>query len=156
MPAFSLYPAPMSPLPLLPFVLLLACAETSPRPPVIKDCPAAMAAEKELAVREGRAPVPIVQPGRLLTDILQEKNRPAVTLAMMAGVKGATLKTLARISVSADGRVDAVEVLKSSGVRSFDEAVMEKMKTWTYQPSTINCRPVPYAYPANWEHRFAP
>jgi TonB family protein len=144
---------PLVRLPLL--CLLLACAQAPPKPTVVQDCPAAVAAEKELAAKEGRAPVPVIRRGELLTNILDPKNRPKVSFDMAVEGKSATLMMAAKISVKADGSVESVEVIKSSGVRRFDDAVIENMKTWKHRPSTINCRPVPYSYPTNWTHRFA-
>jgi TonB family protein len=139
----------------LPLALLLACAETSPRPEIITDCPAARDAEKALAAKEGRRAIPIIQKGRLVTSIYDEQNRPSVTPAMLAMTKGAPLKVQARIHVGSDGKVERVELLKSSGVPSFDEALVEKMKTWVHLPYVIDCRPFPYIYPMNYEHRTA-
>ncbi|HXU83886.1 MAG TPA: TonB family protein [Polyangia bacterium] len=135
--------------------MLLGCAGKSPRPDAVDDCPAAVAAEKERATKEGRPPVPIVQKGRLLTAVFDPENRPAITFAMAEEAKRASLEMEAKISVNAEGRVDSVEVVKSSGVRSFDDAVVAKMKTWVHQPSMLNCRAVPYSYPMSWKHRYA-
>jgi TonB family protein len=136
--------------------LLLGCAQAPPRPEVALDCPAAVAAEKELAAKEGRPPVPIIRRGQLLTNTLDPENRPAITLDMAKEAKSATLQMVAKISVKADGGVEAVEVVKSSGSRTFDEVMAAKMKTWTHRPSLIDCRPVPYSYPMHWVHRYAP
>jgi len=141
--------------PLLLLVLVLACAGTSPRPEIIQDCPAAVAAEKELAAKEGRPPVPVIQKGKLLTNLFDHRNRPEVSPAMVAEAKSATLKMLARISVRPDGSVASVDVIKGSGSPRFDQAVTEKMKTWTHRPFVIDCHPVPYVYPMSWQHNFA-
>jgi TonB family protein len=145
--------------PLFLLVLLLGCAGTTakgPKSETVTDCPAAVAAEREKAAREGRPPVPIIQRGALTTNLFDDRNRPHVTLEMAKEARSATLKMLARISVRTDGSVQSVEVIKSSGSPSFDTAVTEKMKTWTHRPSAIDCRPVPYAYPMNWQHKYSP
>jgi len=46
--------------------------------------------------------------------------------------------------------VEAVEILESSGVRSFDEALAEKMKTWRHLPYVVDCHPIPYIYPMKY------
>src|SRR6185436_14243659 len=138
------YAPAMRPLPLLA-VLILGCAETSasgPKPEIIEDCPAAVAAEKELAAKEGRKPIPIIQKGRLLTNIASASSRPDVTFDMIAAAQGAPLKAVARLHVGTHGQVEQVDILKSSGVRSFDAALVEKMKTWQHLPfvmTAIRC-----------------
>src|SRR3954469_25904349 len=102
----------------LPLVLLLACAETPPRPEIITDCPAARDAERALAAKEGRRAIPIIEKGRLVTSIYDEQNRPRVTPALLARPEGAQLKVQARIHVRSDGNVETVELVKSSGVPS--------------------------------------
>jgi TonB family protein len=140
--------------PLFLVLLGVACATNSPKASVGPDCPTAVAAERELAAKEGRPPVPLIQRGGFMVDLSDERYRPRITIAMAKEVKSATLKMLARISVKADGTVQSVEVVESSGSRSFDEEVATKMKTWTHRPSLIDCRPVPYVYPMHWEHKF--
>jgi TonB family protein len=148
------YAALVRPLPLL--ALLIGCARARPQPDVPMDCPAAVAAEKALAAKEGRPPIPIIRRGQLLTNTLEPQNRPTVTLDMAKEAKSATLQILTKISVKADGGVESVEVVKSSGSQTFDEVVVAKMKTWTHRPSVIDCRPVPYSYPMHWTHRYTP
>jgi TonB family protein len=147
------YPALVRPLPL--FALVLACASAPPKPEIIQDCPAAREAEKELAAKEGRPAKPIIQRGALLTDVMDSRNRPPITFAMATEAKGAPLRVQTRISVNAHGGVDSVEIIKSSGVASFDTAVVEKMKTWVHRPWVIDCHAVPYIYPMSFQHRFA-
>jgi outer membrane biosynthesis protein TonB len=134
---------------------MLGCATASPAPPVqvIQDCPAAVAAEKERAAKEGRSPLPIVQRGELLTDILDPDNRPTVTFAIFTAARGAPLQAVLKIFVAADGRVARVDFYKTSGVPLFDEALAAKVKTWRHRPSMVNCQPVPYIYPMNYVHR---
>ena len=146
----------------LTLVLLFGCAEapTRPTPPplpgevTITDCPAARAAEKEQAAREGRKPQPIIQRGRLVTDLQAPQNRARVTFSMIEAAHGAPLKLVARISVNRQGGVDDVQIQKSSGVPAFDRAVAEVMKSWQHRPMVVDCVPFPYIYPSVYEHRY--
>jgi TonB family protein len=139
-------------------LLLFGCAgpqsrPSEPRGEIINDCPAARAAEKELAAREGRKPQPIVQRGRLLSDLRAPEHRARVTFSMIEAAHGAPLALVARISVNREGGVDQVQISKSSGVPAFDRAVMEAMKTWQHLPFVVDCVPFPYIYPADYTHR---
>jgi TonB family protein len=150
------YDAVVRPRPLV-LLLTVACAQTSTgpaKPEIITDCPAARDAEKALAAKAGRRPIPIIQKGQLLTDIADQDNRPQVTLAMLNQAQGAPLRATLKISVASDGHVEQVEVLQSSGVPSFDEALMAKAKTWRHRPYVVDCHPVPYVYPLNYLHRL--
>ena len=146
----------------LTVALLLGCAgpPTRPSPPplegevTITDCPAARAAEKEQAAREGRKPQPIIQRGRIVTDLHDPRNRARVTFDMKEAAHGAPLKLVARVSVNRQGGVDDVQIQKSSGVPAFDRAVTEVMKTWQHRPMVVDCVPFPYIYPTNYEHRY--
>ena len=143
----------------LKLMLLFGCAGPQARPPeprgevTINDCPAARAAEKEQAAREGRKPQAIIQRGRLVSDLHAPQNRARVTFAMIEAAQGAPLKLVARIFVNRQGGVDDVQIEKSSGVPAFDRAVAEVMKTWQHRPMVVDCVPFPYIYPANYEHR---
>jgi TonB family protein len=149
------YVRPVWPLPLA-LLAAVGCAETAtgPKPEIITDCPAAREAEKELAAKEGRRPKPIVQRGRLTTDIAGDRDaRPQVTLQMLADAGGRPLRAVAQIHVASDGHVEQVEIVQSSGVRSFDDALVAKIKTWQHKPFVLDCHPLPYIYPMNYVHR---
>lgn len=121
----------------------------------LDECQAAVLAEKDRAAKAGRDPAPIVQRGQLTTEITRADNRAPVTAEMTKDAPDNKLVMTARIFVREDGSVSDVQVEKSSGVKSFDEAVMGSMKDWKYLPKTVDCAPVAYDYPMMYEHRFS-
>jgi TonB family protein len=146
----------------LTVALVLGCAGSPTRPPpppvqgevTITDCPTARAAENEQAAREGRPYRPIVQRGRLLSDLHAPRNRAQVTFDMIQAAQGAPLRVVVRIHVNTQGGVDEVQIAKGSGVPPFDRAVVEVMRTWRHRPYVIDCVPIPYVYPTTYEHRY--
>ena len=59
--------------------------------------------------------------------------------ALAAGVTG---RVLLRIRVGVEGRVTAVHVFRSSGVRSLDQAALEAVRRWRFEPATERGRAV--------------
>jgi TonB family protein len=118
-----------------------------------EECGAKVAAEKELAAKEGRSPEPLVQRGQRLTNILDQENRARISPDMTKDAKDQLLFMVARIFVNAEGGVSDVQVETSSGVKAFDGAVVETMKAWKHQPKMVDCAPTAYDYPLRYEHR---
>jgi protein TonB len=51
-----------------------------------------------------------------------------------------------RIDIGADGLVTRVTLVQSSGVASLDQAVMETVQRWRFDPALRGGRPVPDAF----------
>lgn len=152
------YDGAVSKAPVFVLGLLGGCASPQSRPPelqpeIITDCPAALAAEKEQAAREGRKYRPIVQKGALVSDLHAPRNRVRVTFDMVQAAHGGPLRVVARLFVDPRGGVEKVEIVQGSGVPAFDRAAAEVMRTWKHRPFVVDCVPFPYIYPTTYEHR---
>jgi TonB family protein len=95
--------------------------ESTTAPPVAQDAPASSSTVTTDLAYLSRPP-PVYPP----KDIRQH-NQGTTTVTVMVGV---------------DGKVTKVEVTQSSGFSSLDDAAVTAVKTWTFQPGTVNGVPV--------------
>jgi protein TonB len=64
------------------------------------------------------------------------KNNPAPDYPAQAARQGWQGTVLLRVRVLANGAVEAVEVLKSSGKKLLDDAAIDTVQRWVFAPST--------------------
>jgi protein TonB len=90
------------------------------------------------------APAPVAQPvrigGALQAPALLKRVAPVYPdIAVVAKVTGVVIL---EATVSADGTVESVRVLRS--VKMLDEAAVEAVKQWKYSPLVLNDIPTPF------------
>lgn len=73
-------------------------------------------------------------------------HRPAPVYPRLARRAGEEGSVLCRLHLTAEGTVERVEVLESSGSARLDEAARETLATWRFEPRREDGRPVPGAH----------
>lgn len=112
-----------------------------PTEPVPESAPATTPTEPTPAASSSSA-APVA-----VAAVLLEGPEPRYpTLSARLGEEGVVL---CRLQVGVDGRVTGVEVLTSSGHERLDDAAVECLGTWVFQPATEDGEPVP----ASVDHR---
>lgn len=99
--------------PMMQDIQELAEAELPPVPPAAK--PQTIGTSETTPARVLRNPSPVYPPD-----------------AVSRGLEGLVLL---KVTVAEDGRVNAVEVVKSSGVRQLDESARDAVRSWQFQPA---------------------
>jgi protein TonB len=101
---------------------------------------------------EGRRGEPIlVKPG-MLAPVLKHRVEPDYPAsAIKARLQG---RVILRAVISADGAVEEVEVLRSSPF--FDEAAIEAVRQWRYEPARHRGRPVAVYFTVEVDFRLEP
>ena len=70
-------------------------------------------------------------------------STPSLDQINIASYGGAAHIADVRFTINEDGSVGDIEVVKSSGVSALDEALVEKISTWRFNPATdANGNPV--------------
>lgn len=112
---------------------------TSSETSTAADHPATEATPTHAATRmggQGSASVPDRQ-----TPIALHSNPPPVYPALSREA-GETGRVLLRAEVSAEGRVQQLEIQDSSGFRRLDQAALNAVRHWRFQPATTNGQPI--------------
>ncbi len=91
-------------------------------------------AETRSAKRTNMASLPPVEPIRQARPAYMKNPRPEYPgLARRRGYQGTTIL---EVLVGRTGRVMGIRVLKSSGYRILDDAAVDSVKTWLFEPGT--------------------
>jgi protein TonB len=127
---------------------VLATPEPSPRPqqavvppqPEPKPEPKVEPAPAPAPVKPASPePTPPVQPAPPKTvEGVAYNKAPKIDAPSESELKGRTLKVVVRVLINTSGRVDTVEVTKSSGVSSIDNSVKRAVKRATFYPYREN------------------
>lgn len=139
-PALPLEEETFTDLPLDPFgeiawKLSIAPPPPPPRevpPPAAAETPAIPAAPEVASAAAGKADSPA---------LLRENPPPTYPRASVRNGERGTV--LCRLSIAADGTVEDVRVLRTSGHPRLDRAAVEALSRWRFQPATVAGRAVP-------------
>jgi periplasmic protein TonB len=88
---------------------------------------------------------PNVGAAHRLTDLNDPRFRPSLPPSINR--PGMSVWGVFRICVSANGQVEAVNMVKSADPL-VDNDWMAKIRTWRYRPYSVDGRPVPFCHPA--------
>jgi TonB family protein len=69
---------------------------------------------------------------------------PRATLVFLAKQRIPDVELTARLCVAPDGRVRSADVDRSSGFSDLDETVTRELRSWRYEPTTVDGHAVPY------------
>ena len=72
-------------------------------------------------------------------------TEPVFTMGMMNMLNG-PVTVLAIVTVAVDGSPKAESIIKSSGFKPVDDAVLRAARASTYKPKMFNCEPVQGTY----------
>ncbi len=114
-------------------------AKPPPRPPEIVDAPPP-------AVAPGQVPaMPTAQGnGTPVNDRIPQPIRsPPPRYPRSAQRRGQSGTVLLRVSVTAGGSVDRVEILQGSRTRALDRAASDALRRWRFRPAMRGGQPVP-------------
>ena len=116
-------------------------AKAEPAAPV-HSAPAAVAAAPVEAIVKPAPPQPAppVIPPDFNADYL---HNPAPAYPQLARRMGEQGKVLVRVLVSAEGRVERIELKSSSGSRRLDQAALDAVKQWKFVPARQGDQQVP-------------
>lgn len=107
--------------------------EEKPAPPPVAVAPVAVPVETPAAPKND-------EPPRFGMAYL---NNPAPVYPVMSRRGHEQGRVLLRVSVSAAGTVDAIEVQQSSGFPRLDQAALSTVQRWRFQPARSGNQPVP-------------
>jgi TonB family protein len=91
---------------------------------------------------------PTVARGQLAIDPQDERYRVHLPTAMATA--GMSVWALVKICVGVDGNVSQVKILKSADP-ALDPTIVAVLRTWRYQPYTLDGRPVPFCTTVRYE-----
>lgn len=115
--------------PLIETVVALRVEPAAPPPP---PAPVVAAVPQLHAPPAPAAPAPAVDPPRADLAYL---NNPAPFYPRASRRAGEQGRVMLRVRVSIDGRVEAVEVERSSGFERLDEAALQAVRRWRFVPA---------------------
>lgn len=140
---------PATPMPQVPVPVIKAPDIRLPTPPVmestitvrLEDRPPPPQATAPVAVAVAApAAAPSVEPPRYGMAYL---NNPAPTYPVMSRRGREQGRVLLRVSVSAAGTVDAIEIQESSGFQRLDDAALATVRRWRFLPARAGTEAVP-------------
>ena len=84
----------------------------------------------QFPARQSKVALPAAD--RMATDIVREHHGVVTSKVNMC--------------VAADGDVDKVSLVSSSGMHDYDQAVLAAVSTWEYRPGTAACKQLDVSY----------
>jgi len=127
LPVVKPQPVHTRPTPQKPVPVIEATQSTQPAPAA----PVATPPEIKPAPPTPPAPEPVVQ-ARFDADYLKNPAPPYPPLSKRMGEEG---KVILRVSVSAQGAAESVEIKTSSGSQRLDEAAQKTVRNWKFIPA---------------------
>lgn len=132
-------PKPLKPSPPVPRTTAPTPVDNPGRPPT----EAVPLPEVRLADGSTAPPAEILDPNPNLTVAEADAGNVAPIYPQEAARRGESGVVVLRLHVDATGRVESVEIVRSSGSRSIDRVSRERLATWHYRPAMLNGVAVP-------------
>lgn len=79
------------------------------------------------------------------TEVKLLKQAPG-SLPTLQPTHYGSVTVIVDVLVNANGTVKAVKIMRPSGSKAYDEAVIRMLRNSEYAPRTVNCRPVEGSY----------
>src|SRR5262249_45375070 len=101
---------------------------------------------KQIA-KTSSVPSPASEASEGVVDQLPEEAvNPAPPYPPEARAAGQEGRVWLRVKVDATGRVAAISVCESSGLKFLDDSALRTIRRWVFYPAKRNGKPVPYEY----------
>ncbi len=136
-----------------------APVRTEPAPAAITPAPAPpvkQAAEPAPEIKSASPPVAVAAPVKtsVSLDASYVASNPKPPYPAMARRLGEEGTVFMRVLVSAEGLADKVELKKTSGSQILDQAALDTIKKWKFNPARIDGKPVAEWYETRWTFKL--